>query len=104
MKRIAVKAELEITGSVSVSEIALSLSQKSWALGHPRIENIEFEPIGHSSTMRVNLVVQDESYDKAEAIAETFLQSVDEYIESLPQKDTTQPVDVQEGSMLLMPA
>lgn len=104
MKRIAVKAELEITGSVSVPEIVRALSQANLPNGHPRIEKVEFASVSQTNTMRVHLVVQGDSYAKAEVVAENFLQSIDTYIGSLPQKDMTRPVDVHEGSMLLMPA
>lgn len=104
MQRIAVKAELEITGSVSVPEIVRSLSQAKWDEDNPRIEQIVFAAVDETNTMAVQLVVHGDSYAQAESIAENFLESIDKYIEALPPRDVTRPVDVHEGSMLLMPA
>lgn len=104
VKRIAVKAELEISGSAPVTEIVHSLSQADWAKDHPQIDQIAFAAASQTNTITVQLIVPSDSYATAEEIAEKFLQSIDSYIERLPRVDMTAPVDVHEGSMLLMPA
>ena len=104
MRRITAKAELDIAGPVSIAELVKTLSHNTWPVDETLIENIEFEEIANTSTLRVILIVHGESYAQAEIIAENFLRSIDAYISSILQPSFTQPIDVQEGSMLLMRA
>ncbi|GAA1885916.1 hypothetical protein GCM10009715_35090 [Paeniglutamicibacter psychrophenolicus] len=102
--RILVEAEIGVSGAASFDSLVRSLNNADLAIGHPSIEVADFSLLSAEGVVKIRLILSGDTYAQAESIATSFLQTVDEFINSWKYEGQPAHVRATDGSLLLMPA